>query len=97
MTKAEIIKKVASETGMLRKDTSIVIDTFIDCIIEALKDDDSIELRGFGTFSMQSREPRIGRNPKTGEQISIPGRIVPTFKYNRRIKDELTKPKDEKK
>lgn len=90
MTKAEIIKKVASETGMLRKDTSMVVDTFIDCIVDALEEGDNVELRGFGTFSMQPRKPRIGRNPKTGEQISIPGRTVPTFKYNRRIKDELT-------
>jgi len=91
MTKADLVKKIASETGMLRKDTAIIVDAFLDSIKESLKNGQHIELRGFGTFSLKLRKPRTGRNPKSGEKIPVPERIVPTFKYTRCVKDDVVK------
>ncbi len=91
MTKADLVKKIASETGILRKDTAVIVDALLNSIKDSLINGERIELRGFGTFSMKKRKPRTGRNPKSGERIPVPERIVPTFKYTRAIKNEVSK------
>lgn len=91
MTKADLVKKIASETGVLRKDTAIVVDAFLDSIKECLIKGERIEIRGFGTFSLKERKPRIGRNPKSGKIVPVPARVAPAFKYTRGIKDEVEK------
>jgi len=94
MTKADLVKKIASETGILRKDTAIVVDALLEAIKESIVNGEHIELRGFGTFGLKLRKPRTGRNPKTGEKIPVPERVVPTFKFTRGIKEEVVKLKE---
>jgi DNA-binding protein HU-beta len=91
MTKADLVKKISDETGILRKDTAIIVDAFLEAVKDSLIEGNHIELRGFGTFKIKTRKPRSGRNPKTGEIVPVPERVVPTFKYTRAIKDEVSK------
>ncbi len=89
MTKAELVKIISEETGILRKDTAIVVDSFLEALKDSLKKGNHIELRGFGTFKLKVRKPRNGRNPKTGVSVPVPARVVPTFKYTRSVKEEI--------
>jgi len=89
MTKADIVKMISDETGMLRKDTAVIVDSFLDAVKKSLIEGNHIEIRGFGTFKLKIRKPRNGRNPKTGETVPVPERVVPTFKYTRALKDEI--------
>ena len=91
MTKAELVKMISEETGVLRKDTAIVVDSFLEAVKDCLKDGNHIELRGFGTFNLKVRKPRNGRNPKTGITVPVPERVVPTFKYTRALKEDIFK------
>ncbi len=89
MTKMDLVKIVSQQTGILRRDTKIVVDAFLDAIKTSLIQDKHIELRGFGTFKNKKRKEKIGRNPKTGNEIPIPPRVVPTFKFSKMLKSEV--------
>ena len=89
MTKADLVRAVSAETGIIRKDVSLAVDAFLDSIKDAMKDGKHIEIRGFGTFKLKVRKERIGRNPKTEEKVKVPSRVVPTFKFSRAFKDEV--------
>ncbi len=89
MTKADLVRIVSTDTGIIRKDVSIAVDAFLEAIKDSLKDGKHIEIRGFGTFKLKKRKPRIGRNPKTDEKVEIPARIVPTFKFSKELKKEI--------
>ena len=69
-----------------RKETEIVVEGFISCIIECLKENGNIEIRGFGTFKNNVKEPRTARNPRTGESISLGKRFIPMFKVSKEFK-----------
>ena len=71
---------------MSKKETEIVVEGFISCVIEALKENETIEIRGFGTFKNNVKEPRIARNPKTGEKIQLDKRYIPMFKVSKEFK-----------
>jgi DNA-binding protein HU-beta len=90
MTKADLVKIISTDTGIIRKDVAIVVDTFLQSIKDCMKDGNHIEIRGFGTFKLKVRKPRIGRNPKTDEKIPVPERTVPTFKFSREFKTEIS-------
>lgn len=89
MTKADLVRAVSAETGIIRKDVSLAVDAFLDAVKDAMKDGKHIEIRGFGTFKLKVRKARIGRNPKTEEKVQVPSRVVPTFKFSRAFKDEV--------
>ncbi|HPY96052.1 MAG TPA: HU family DNA-binding protein [Candidatus Cloacimonadota bacterium] len=89
MTKADLVKRVAQDTGMLRREVAQIVDSFLITVKEVLKDGEHIEIRGFGTFDTKMRKPRMGRNPKTEEKVPVPARRVPTFKYSRGFKVEI--------
>jgi nucleoid DNA-binding protein len=89
MTKADLVKSISNETGIVRKDVAIVVDAFLDAVKDTMKDGNHIEIRGFGTFKLKQRKPRIGRNPKTADKVPVPERIVPTFKFSREFKEEI--------
>ena len=89
MTKADLVRAVSAETGIIRKDVSLAVDAFLDSIKDAMKDGKHIEIRGFGTFKLKVRKERIGRNPKTEEKVKVPSRVVPNFKFSRAFKDEV--------
>lgn len=87
MTKAVVAQKVAHRTGMSRKDTMDAIEIFLESIKDALKQGKKISLVGFGTFYMKEKQPRKGRNPRTGDRISIPSKRVATFKPGKAFRE----------
>jgi len=80
MTKAEIINKVSESTGMSRKDAIVALEIFLSSIKEGLKSGEKVSLVGFGTFYVKHKRARNGRNPRTGDQIHIPPKLIATFK-----------------
>ncbi|MBN8570954.1 MAG: integration host factor subunit beta [Ignavibacteria bacterium] len=86
MTRAQIAAKISEATGLSKKETEIVVEGFISCIIECLKENGNIEIRGFGTFKNNVKEPRTARNPRTGESISLGKRYIPMFKVSKEFK-----------
>ena len=89
MTKADLVRNVSAETGIIRKDVALAVDAFLEAIKDSMKDGKHIEIRGFGTFKLKVRKERIGRNPKTEEKVKVPSRVVPTFKFSRAFKEEV--------
>lgn len=87
MTKANLVQEISRQTGIIRKDVAIVVDSFLEAIKQNLERGRHIEIRGFGTFKNKERKKRIGRNPKTGIEVSIPSRMVPSFKFSKYLKD----------
>jgi len=89
MTKADLVRVVSAETGIIRKDVALAIDAFLDSVKDSMKEGKHIEIRGFGTYKLKVRKSRIGRNPKTEKKVDVPARVVPTFKFSRAFKDEV--------
>ena len=86
MTKADVVNAIASATGLTKVETEAVVNGFIATIREALKNGEGIEIRGFGTFKVREKRPRLARNPRTGQKVSIPKKFVPTFKPSKELK-----------
>ncbi|KPJ87954.1 MAG: hypothetical protein AMS17_06985 [Spirochaetes bacterium DG_61] len=86
MTKAEIVEIISEKLGLTKKDIARVVDLFFEIIKEGLRSDEHIELRGFGTFEVKTREEREARNPKTGETVTVPKRKVPYFRPGKELK-----------
>lgn len=80
MTKAQIVDRIASATGLTKLETEAVVDGFMHTVIEGVKAGDLVELRGFGTFRPRERQARMARNPKTDEPVPVPRHYVPVFK-----------------
>jgi integration host factor beta subunit len=97
MTKSELISAVAEKAGIRKKDAEASINAFIEVVTEALKKGDKVEIRGFGTFLMKERAPRVARNPKTGEKVNVPAKLVPAFKPGKDLKDATEKELKKKK
>jgi integration host factor subunit beta len=72
---------------MTRKDSEVIVDTLFESVIQALKEGDKLEVRGFGSFRVRQRNARVGRNPKTGEKVEVPAKRVPYFKPSKELKD----------
>ncbi len=86
MTKADVVEKIAAHVSLSKKDSETVVNTVFQCIIDALANGDKVELRGFGSFRTRERQPRIGRNPKTGVRVDVPEKKVPFFKPGKNLK-----------
>ena len=95
MTKADIIHIIAEGTGLTQVETAAVVDGFLASLSYALKNGESVEFRGFGTFKAVERKARRGRNPKTGKEILIPKRKVPVFKCSKDFKKYINEPTKE--
>ena len=89
MTKADLINLISEKAGITRVKAETVVNTIFDSMTEALMNDDRIEIRGFGSFSLHYREPRTGRNPKTGEPVVLSGKYVPHFKPGKELRDRV--------
>jgi integration host factor subunit beta len=87
MTKADLVDEVVRVAHVSKKHAEIIVNTVFSSIIEALKGEDKIELRGFGSFRVRRRRPRQGRNPKTGAQVAVPEKRIPYFKPGKELKD----------
>ena len=90
MNKNELITKIA-ETGLSKKDAGIALDAAIAAIGDALANGESVQLIGFGTFSVKERAAREGRNPRTGEVVKIKAAKTPAFKAGKALKDNVAK------
>lgn len=89
MNKAELIDAVATSANLTKTDAGDAVDAIFDSISKALAGGDSVSLVGFGTFSVSDRAARSGRNPRTGETISIAATRVPKFKAGKGLKDAV--------
>ena len=89
MTKIDIINSVAEKTGLSKQDADISVETIINLIKEALAKNEEVILRRFGSFQTREKNPRIGRNPKTGEEAEITARTVVRFKAGKRFKQAV--------
>ncbi len=91
MNKAEFIAAVAAEAELSKKDAEKAVNAVLAVTTNALKDGDKVQLVGFGTFEVRSREARDGKNPRTGEVIKIAASKVPAFKAGKALKDVINK------
>jgi len=87
MTKAELVEDVARAAELTKKDAEHLVEIVFASIIESLNHGEKIELRGFGSFRVRERGARRGRNPKTGDPVSIPSKRVPYFKPGKELKE----------
>ncbi|HLC18378.1 MAG TPA: integration host factor subunit beta [Thermodesulfobacteriota bacterium] len=92
MTKSELIEVVAAKVdNFSRKDVEIIVDTLFTSMCESLSKGEKVEIRGFGSFKVKSRDGRQGRNPKSGENIFIESKRVPFFKAGKEIRERINK------
>ncbi len=87
MTKANLVEEVLTLGDLTRRDGEVIVDTVFEAVIGALKKGDKIEVRGFGSFRIRQRKPRVGRNPKTGAKVDVPAKRVPYFKPSKELRD----------
>ena len=95
MTKAALVEEVARVADLTKKHAEVIVDTVFKSIIEALHRGETIELRGFGSFRLRQREPRKGRNPKTGDRVDVPPKKVPYFKPGKELKELINRESEE--
>ncbi|MDX8395908.1 MAG: integration host factor subunit beta [Mariprofundaceae bacterium] len=90
MTKSELVDMIAEgNSEITRREAEVVVNEIFAAIGDALAGGDRVELRGFGSFSTKRRNPRIGRNPKTGASVEVPAKIVPHFKPGKELRERV--------
>ena len=95
MTKSELIEVIARKQKHLpTKDVELAVKHLLETMSDALASGNRIEIRGFGSFSLHFRPPRIGRNPKTGESVALEGKYVPHFKPGKDLRDQVNHSQD---
>lgn len=87
MTKADLVEKISEKIGLTKKETELVVNTILDSITNALANGQKVELRGFGSFRVRRRNPRVGRNPKSGTKVEVPAKLVPFFKTGKKLRE----------
>ena len=90
MTKSELIERIAEQQEQLSlKDVELAVKMILEYMSQMLTSGERIEIRGFGSFSLHYREPRVGRNPKTGDSVQLTGKYVPHFKPGKELRDRV--------
>ena len=90
MTKSELIARLAERFPQLvAKDAELAVKVILDAMTEALANGDRSEIRGFGSFSLNHRPPRVGRNPRSGERVDVPEKWVPHFKAGKELRERV--------
>jgi len=89
MIKSELVTRLAQEMHLSAQDAKVVVDTIFDEIVKTLSEGGRVELRNFGIFSMRTRKSRMGRNPKTGEQVFVSEKKIPYFKPGKAVVNAL--------
>ena len=90
MTRSDLVTQLAEQFGQLtHRDTEFAVKTILDAMSDALARGHRIEIRGFGSFSINRRPPRMGRNPRSGEQVVIPEKLVPHFKPGKALREAV--------
>jgi DNA-binding protein HU-beta len=90
MNKGELVSAIADSAEMTKADAGRAVDAFVAVVTKALKKGDTVSLIGFGTFSVRKRAARVGRNPRTGEDIKIKASKTPAFKAGKALKDGVS-------
>ena len=91
MNKTELIAAIATKSGLSKKDAEKALSATLDAVSEALAAGDKVQLVGFGSFETKERNARVGRNPRTKEEIQIPASRVASFKVGKALKDAIAK------
>ena len=90
MTKSELIDRLAAQFPQLvAKDAELAVKMILDAMAESLAKGERIEIRGFGSFGLNYRPPRVGRNPKSGEKVQVPAKYVPHFKAGKELRERV--------
>lgn len=89
MNKSELVSVMAEKAGLTKKDSEKALDAFVEAVAGALANGDKVQLVGFGSFEVVERAERQGRNPQTGEDITIPASKAPKFKAGKSLKDQV--------
>lgn len=90
MTKSELIERIAEQQDQLSlKDVELAVKLMLEHMSQVLAAGERIEIRGFGSFSLHYRAPRVGRNPKTGDSVELTGKYVPHFKPGKEMRDRV--------
>jgi len=91
VTKTELVEELARSSELTRKHSEVIVDTVFSSIVAALQGGDKIELRGFGSFRLRRRQPRTGRNPKTGAGVAVPAKSFPHFKPGKELRELINR------
>ncbi|HPT93433.1 MAG TPA: HU family DNA-binding protein [Limnochordia bacterium] len=89
MTKTELVDQVAAKSNLTKRDAGAAVDAVFASITEALAKGDKVQLVGFGSFEVKQRSERVGRNPQTGAEMTIPAKKVPVFRAGKQLKDSV--------
>ena len=89
MTKSELINSLANSYPLYAKDAELTVKTILETMAEALADGKRIEIRGFGSFALSVRPPRVGRNPRSGEKVMVSEKRVPHFKPGKELRERV--------
>ena len=89
LTRADLSDAVYKEIGLSRNESAVLVEDVLDLIVEALIIEEAVKISSFGTFSLRDKNERLGRNPKTGEEVPISPRKVLTFRASHVLKDQL--------
>jgi integration host factor subunit beta len=87
MTKADLIEEVSRMAELTRRESEVVVETIFESVVASLRAGDKVEVRGFGSFRTRERQPRVGRNPKTGDRVEVPAKKIPFFKPSKELRD----------
>jgi len=90
MTKADLVEEIASQTGVSKNHTAVIVDGLLDAISRALSEGKHLEIRGFGTFKVRERRARRARNPRSGSEVMVPAKLVPVFKPSKELKSAIS-------
>jgi DNA-binding protein HU-beta len=91
VNKLEFIRKLAEKTGFTQKDTEKFFNAHNETIMQTLSDGEKVQIIGFGSYEVRHRKSREGRDPRTGETVSIPAKMVPAFKPGKQLKEAVDK------
>ena len=91
VTKAALVEEVSRAADLTKKHSEVIVDTVFRSIVTALRRGEKIELRGFGSFRLRQREPRKGRNPKTGDRVDVPPKRIPYFKPGKELRELINR------
>ena len=91
LTKAALAEQVAHIADLTKKRAEVIVETVFGSIAEALRREEKVELRGFGSFRLRRREPRTGRNPKTGDRVDVASKHVAYFKPGKELKELINR------
>lgn len=89
MTKADIVRMLAEQVGLTRREAAGALAVVLDGVVEAIRRGEKVELRGFGSFRTRRRQARQGRNPRTGAKVNVNPKIVPYFKPGKQLRESL--------